>query len=84
MPSMKVTVPVGVLPPPVTVAVNVTDPPYVEAFPLLDTAVELAAFCTSWEMPPDVLPTKSSSRLRRSCVATPRAAVEYEAHRRRA
>jgi hypothetical protein len=51
---MKVTVPVAALG--VTVAVNVTEDPYVEGLLDEETVVELDTWFTVWVKPDDVLP----------------------------
>jgi len=57
-PSLKVTVPVGVPPLEVTVAVNVTEAPYVDGFREEATAVELVALFTVSVSAGEVLPVK--------------------------
>ena len=61
-PSVKVTVPVGVPAPEVTVAVNVTDCPAVDGFTLEPSAVLVGApVVTVWVSGPLVLPVKFAS-----------------------
>lgn len=57
--SLKVTVPVGVPPDDVTVAVKVTDSPKVDGFTDEATEVELVAALTVCVNAADVLPLKS-------------------------
>jgi hypothetical protein len=58
-PSKKFTVPPGVPPDEVTVAVKVTDWPNVEGFGLEVNAVEVEAGLTTWDTALDVLAAKS-------------------------
>jgi len=59
VPSLKATVPLGVPPVEVTVAVNVTAPPNGDGFSDDATAVELAACFTICVSAAEVLPVKS-------------------------
>jgi hypothetical protein len=57
-PSKKFTVPEGVPPDEVTVAVNVTDCPLDEGFALEANAVEVEAGFTTWDTALEVLAAK--------------------------
>src|SRR5712692_296323 len=60
-PSLKVTVPVGEGPDPVTVARKVTELPYVEGLGEDVTTVVVGALVTTWVRTGEVLPVKLAS-----------------------